>query len=220
MTTLRAPHAPGDRRGHDADRSGAGDQDVLADQRERQRGVHGVAERVEDRGDVEVDGGPVHPHVGRGQGDVLGERPVPADAEPERGAAQVTAPGQTVAALAADQVALAADQVADVDVDDIGAGLRDLADELVSEDERGAYGLLGPAVVVPDVQVGAADAGAEHLDQYVRGADLRLGHVHQPESRLGLLLHECLHGCGSLRCTALSTPGRGQHRGSLRPGEE
>jgi len=34
-----------DRHGHDADRTGAGDQHVLADEAERQRGVRGVAER-------------------------------------------------------------------------------------------------------------------------------------------------------------------------------
>ncbi|GAA1297615.1 hypothetical protein GCM10009647_011070 [Streptomyces sanglieri] len=81
----------------------------------------------------------------------------------------------------------------------------------MAEDERGAYGLLGPAVVVADVQVGAADAGTEHLDQYVRGADLRLRHVHQPESRLGLLLHECLHGSGSLRWYGVEYPGPGAY---------
>ena len=106
----------GDGGGHDADRARAGDQHVLADQREGQRGVHGVAERVEDRGDVEVDLGAVHPHVGGGQRHVLGERAVAADAEADGGAAQVAAAGQAVAALAADQVALAADQVADRDV--------------------------------------------------------------------------------------------------------
>ena len=44
-----------DRRGHDADRPGAGDQHVLADDVERERGVHGVAERIENRGDLIVD---------------------------------------------------------------------------------------------------------------------------------------------------------------------
>ena len=45
----------GDRDGHDADRAGAGDQHVLADQVEGERGVGGVAERIEDRGDVVAD---------------------------------------------------------------------------------------------------------------------------------------------------------------------
>lgn len=97
--------------------------------------MHGVAEGVEDRGDVQVDGGAVHPHVLGGQDHVLGEGAVAADPEADRAAAQVAAAGQAVAALAAHQVALAADQCADLDVPDVGAQRRDLADELVAEDE-------------------------------------------------------------------------------------
>ncbi len=71
-----------DRGGHDADRAGAGDQHVLADQIERQRGVGGVAERVEDRGDLVGDCVGQLEHVGRRHHQVLGEaaRPVDADA--------------------------------------------------------------------------------------------------------------------------------------------
>ncbi len=159
--------------------------------------MHGVAERVEDRGDVEVDGDPVHPDVGGRQGDVLGEGAVAVDAEADGVAAEVAAAGQAVAALAADQVALAADQVADGDVRDAGTELGDLADELVAQHQRGPDGLLRPAVPLADVQVGTADAGAQHLDEHLAGADRRGGDVHQPESRLGLLLDECLHGGGS-----------------------
>ena len=46
----------GDR--HAADRAGAGDQHVLAEHGERERGVHRVAERIEDRRDVLVDARP------------------------------------------------------------------------------------------------------------------------------------------------------------------
>ena len=59
---------------HDADGAGAGDQHVLAEHRETERGVHGVAEGIEDGGDVEIDAGGVAPDVGHGQRDVLGER--------------------------------------------------------------------------------------------------------------------------------------------------
>ena len=40
---------------HDADRPGPGDQHVLADQIEGERGVHGIAERIEDGADLVVD---------------------------------------------------------------------------------------------------------------------------------------------------------------------
>jgi hypothetical protein len=46
---------PRDRDGHDADRTGAGDQHVLADHVEGERGMGGIAERIEDRGDLIVD---------------------------------------------------------------------------------------------------------------------------------------------------------------------
>ena len=45
-------HMAGDGHRHDADGPGAGDEHVLADQIEGQRGVDGVAERIEDGGDV------------------------------------------------------------------------------------------------------------------------------------------------------------------------
>ncbi len=188
---------PGHGRGHQTDRTRAGDQDVLADERERQRGVHGVAERVEDRGHVEVDGHPVHPDVGGGQSHVLGERPGPAHTQPHGGPAQMAAARLAVTALAAHQMALAAHPVTDADVGDVPPGLDDLADELVAEHERGADGLPRPAVPGPDVQVGAADTGAQHLDQYVAGPDGGLRDVREPQPGLRLLFDQRLHRYGS-----------------------
>ena len=57
-----------DRGRHQADRSGAGDQHVLAEDREGERRVDRVAERVEDRGDLVVDARPVVPDVGHRAG--------------------------------------------------------------------------------------------------------------------------------------------------------
>ena len=54
-TTLRAPMWRTIAAAMHADRSGAGDQHVLADDVEPQRGVRGVAERIEHGGDVVVD---------------------------------------------------------------------------------------------------------------------------------------------------------------------
>ena len=103
-----------DRGRHDADRAGAGDQHVLADQVEGQRGVGGVAERIEDRGDVVADRvGQLEGVVG-GDRQVLGERPGTIDADADRVAAQVPPAGAAVAAVAAGDVALARDAVADL----------------------------------------------------------------------------------------------------------
>ena len=65
---------PDDGDGHAADRPGAGDEHVLAEHREGERGVHGVPERVEDRRHVLGDSGPVVPDVRHRQRHVLRER--------------------------------------------------------------------------------------------------------------------------------------------------
>ena len=106
---------------------------------------------------------------------------------PLRVLAQVPPAGQAVAAAAADDVPLAADDLAGVEVVDVRADLDDPADELVADDHRHGDRLLRPGVPVVDVHVGAADAGAQHLDQHVVDADRRHRHLLEPEARLGLL---------------------------------
>ena len=137
--------------------------------------------------------GPVVPDVGHRQRDVLGERARPLHAEPDRVRAEVPPAGHAVAAAAADDVPLAADDVARVEVAHVRADLDDLADELVPDHERHRDRLLRPGVPRVDVQVGAADAGLAHADQDVVDPDLRLGHVLEPEPRLGLRFDERFH---------------------------
>ena len=189
-----------DGRGHQPDRAGADDEHVLAEDREGERGVDRVAERVEDRGDLLVDARPVVPDVGHRQDDVLGERPVAPDAEPDRVGAQVPAAGEAVAAAAADDVALAADEVAGREVGDVAADLDDLADELVADDERRLDRLLRPRIPGVDVQVRAADAGLVDADQDVVDAHRRLGHVAQLEARAGRGLDQGVHARSVPRC--------------------
>ena len=93
--------------GHLADRAGPGDQHVLPDQVERQRGVHRVAKRVEDGGHVVGQRVGQRVDVRRGQHDEIGERPVPIHAHARGPPTQVVAPGPAVAAVAAHDVALA-----------------------------------------------------------------------------------------------------------------
>ena len=97
---------------HDADRPGAGDQHVLAEHGEGERRVHGVAEGIEDRGDVEVDARRVLPDVRHRQRDALGERAGAVDADALGVGAEVPAARHAVAAAAAHEVPLAADDVA------------------------------------------------------------------------------------------------------------
>jgi hypothetical protein len=121
---------PGDRDRHEADRAAAGDEHVL-DEREGQRGVHGVAERVEDRAELGRHIGVVHPDVRGGKGEVLRIRAVALHAESDRADAHLPAAGAAVAAHAAHDVPLAGDAVADRDVVHQRAHLDDLAVELV-----------------------------------------------------------------------------------------
>jgi hypothetical protein len=57
-TTLRAPDVLADAGGDDADRAGAGDQHVLADDVELQRAVRGVAVGIEEGGQLARESGP------------------------------------------------------------------------------------------------------------------------------------------------------------------
>ena len=119
--------------------------------------------------------------------------PVAVDADALGVRAEVAAPGHAVAAAPADEVALAADEVAGVKVVDVAADLDDLADELVSDDQRHRHGALRPGVPVVDVQIGAADAGAQHADQHIVDAEGRLGNVFEPQAGRRLALDQSLH---------------------------
>ena len=178
---------------HDADGAGAGDQHVLAEDAELQRGVHGVAEGVEDRGDLEWHVMGVPPGVLRGDGDVLGEGAVALHPDADGVGAQVSSPGEAVAATPADHVPLTADQVTDLDVGHRGADLDHLADELVTEDHRRRHGRLRPGVPGQQVQISAADTGSQDPYEDVARSDRGLGDVLEPQPRLAFELHESLH---------------------------
>ena len=197
----------GDRGRHQADRPGAGDQHVLADERERQGGVHGVAQRVEHRGEVGVHALRVLPHVGLGDHDVLRERAVPVDADARGVDAQVPSARAAVAAVAADHVPLAGDHGTDRDRAHGGAHLDDVAGELVPRNHGRVDGARRPAVPRLDVQVGAADAGPRDADLHVVRSRRGLRTLGQGEPgassafvqsfHSGLLPSGVLHGRGA-----------------------
>jgi hypothetical protein len=191
-TTLRA-HVLGDAGGDDADRAGAGDQHVLADQVELQRAVRGVAVGVEERGQLGGDLVGDRPQVGGRHGHVFGERTVAVHADAHRVRAQVLAPGAAVAAVAAHDVALGRDAVADAVTGHARAHLHDAPDELVADGEAGLDGALAPLVPLVDVQVGAADRGLLQLDQHLVRADLGHRHFFHPDAGLGVALDQGFH---------------------------
>ena len=111
------------------------------------------------------------PDVGHRQGDVFGERAVAVDADALRMRAEVAPARHAVAAAPADQMPLAADEIAGMKVVDVSADLDDLADELVPDHQRDRDGALRPGVPVVDVEIGAADTGAQDTDEQVVDAD-------------------------------------------------
>src|SRR4029079_7215857 len=182
----------GDR--HAPDRAGPRHEHVLAEDGERQRGVHGVAERVEDRGDLVGDARPVVPDVGHGERDVLGERAWPLHPQPDRVGAEMPATRHAVPATPADDVALTAHALSDGEPADGGAHLDALADELVADHERDRDRPLRPRIPAVDVDVGPADPSDTDPDQDVVDPDLRLGDLLEPDPGLCTALHERLHG--------------------------
>ncbi len=181
------------RRGHNSDRTSAGNKHVLTKHGEGERGVDGVAERIEDACDFRVHSIPVHPHVGHGERNVFGEgaRPIDSDAAGVR--AKVTAAGEAVAASPANDVAFAADDLARKEVGDIGANGDNFAHELMANRHGHRNGAARPIVPVQDVDVGAADGGSIHADQNVVDADLRDGNFFEPEAGLWAGLNEGFH---------------------------
>jgi hypothetical protein len=182
-----------DRRSHQPDRSGAGDQHVFPEDREQERRVDGVPEGIEDRRDVPVDPGVVVPDVRHRQGDVVCERARPVDTDTFGVRAQVASTRHAVPASAAHHVALTADEVARSEVAHIRADLGDLSDELVPDHEWNRDGPLGPVVPLLDVEVGPADARPVDPDEHVVDADLGLRHVGHHETGSAIPLHESSH---------------------------
>ena len=104
-----------DRGGHDADRPGAGDQHVLADKIEGERGVDGVAERIEDRADLVVDASGSGTMLKAGMFTYSAKAPGRLTPMPWVSGSRWIAPAARGAALHADDVALARDALADLE---------------------------------------------------------------------------------------------------------
>src|ERR1700674_4866206 len=182
-------------RGHDPDRTRAGDQHVLRDDPKLGRRVNGIAEWVEYRSNVEVDFGEVGPQVDRRHHDQLGEGAVALDSDADRVGAERAPAGQAIAAAPANDMSLGSDDLARLNRRDTFAQPNHLADELVANHQRRMDRRLGPFVPALDVQIGAADARAQDADQHLAGTRRRIGYVPQPQARRRLRFDQRLH-CG------------------------
>ena len=108
-----------DRGGHQADRPCSGDEHVFPQNRKRQRGVDGVAEGIEDGGNVLIDPSMMTPDVGHGQRDVLGKCSGAIHTHALAVRAEMTTAGQAVPAAPADHVPFPAHDVARKEIRDI-----------------------------------------------------------------------------------------------------
>ena len=183
----------GDGGSHCPDRSGAGDEHVLADEVVAQRGVGRVAEWVENCSEIVVDVVGHHEYVLGRQHEVLRERPRSSDTDADVVAAERPPAGTTVAAVPAGDVTLAGDALTDREAADVAADLGNIAHELVPDDHRDRDRSLGPGVPAPDVQVGSTDRILADPDEHVLRARRRLLDILGPQARLGLRLDQRPH---------------------------
>lgn len=182
-----------DRGGHNADRAGSGDEHVFAEHFEFESGVDGVAERIEDRGDVEVDLGLVLPNIGLWDGDELGEPAVRVYANPTGISAKGTLAGHAVSAASANQVTFDADNVTGCEVQHIRPYIYDLTNKFVADRRRHLDRLLCPRVPIINMQVRTADAPAFNAYHHVVDAHFRLGNILDPEARFSFALYDGFH---------------------------
>src|SRR5262249_55700124 len=98
---------------------------------------------------------------------------------------------------AANYMALAADNFAGMKIDHVGADRDYLADKLVAHDHWHGDSLAGPVIPLVNVNVGAADARAVHLDQHVIDPDFGARYVLQPQPGFCLTLALCFPGATS-----------------------
>ena len=138
--------------------------------RERQRRVHGVAERIQQRADLVVDGVGQRHDVERGQRQQLGERARQRHADALGVGIVVETPGARGAAAHAGDVTFARHPLARPKVPDVGAHSDDLARVFVADDQRHGHCALGPVVPAPDVQIRSTNTRFCDADHGVIGS--------------------------------------------------
>ena len=81
---------------------------------------------------------------------------------------------------------LARAALANREIGDIPPQLDNLAGELMAGDQRHGHGFFGPGVPVPDMHIGATNAGFVYLDQHLIRANLWHRSLHHPQTFSGV----------------------------------
>ena len=97
------------------------------------------------------------PGVRYGHRDKFGESTVTIDTDPAGGIAKVTAAGEAVSTVTANDVAFCAYPVADLEILNIAPHLNDMADKLMAYHQRRLYRFLCPAVPVINMDIRTAN---------------------------------------------------------------
>ena len=156
--------------GHQADGARAGDHYILRGNFAGQHGVHGVAERIENRGVMFRNGRINFPDVADGNDDEFGEAAVRVNADDFHVLANMRLAHAAGAAMTAIHVHFGADEIAGLHGGDLRADFFHVAAEFVAERHRRMDARSGPAIPAVDVQVGAADGRGAHAHQHFGGA--------------------------------------------------
>src|ERR1700722_759009 len=102
-------------------------------------------------------------------------------------------PCHTIPAASADDVTFPGYKLAGMKVIDVGADFNHLAHEFVADCERDLDGGTCPGIPIVNMNVGAADAGAEDANENVVDADGGFGYILEPQPFFGMSLDQSLH---------------------------
>ena len=84
--------------------------------------------------------------------------------------------------MAANHGSFAADNFTYAEILHLAAYLNDLPDKLMSHHQRNRDGVTRPIIPFIDMEIGAADARAFHVDQYISGTSLWLRCIFEPKT--------------------------------------
>src|ERR1700733_12436495 len=113
---MPCPRMTHHRNRHEANRTRARDEDILAEYWEREGSMHRVPEWIEDGGDLLIDILSMSPDISHRQGNKFRKGARSIHAHTKRVCAEMPSPSQAVAAPSTNDMALAADDVAGIEV--------------------------------------------------------------------------------------------------------
>ena len=167
-----------DTRSNHADRTCAGNEYVLTNQREHQRGVCRIAEGVKKRNNILRQTLVDDNDVGLWNTNIFGKRPVTINADADGILASLDIAGMAVTAMVAGNVPFARDALADVQPGHAFTESGDFADVFMTDGHGRLDMQLRPRIPVVDVYVRAADGGFVDFDKNLARAGF--GNRHLP----------------------------------------